>query len=160
MWTWLKIFNVWDIISKCAILNHFWWLKILECMVFWRFAIFMNYASFFCTWCLDFPYVFWVLIFALLQVSHVLVWRLCIFWKGCYVIKFMCVDKIGCRCWYGNTWHLSNFGLHQLYLSIPHLNFGGGLVQFKEPPNIGCVNTILANLREAYYNNKTITQNN
>ncbi len=44
--------------------------------------------------------------------------------------------------------------------SIPHLTFGRGLVQYKEPPNIGCVNTILANLMEAYSNNKTITQNN
>ncbi len=44
-----------------------------------------------------------------------------------------------------------------LYLIWP---LEGGLVQFKEPPKIGCVNTILANLREAYYNNKTITQNN
>jgi len=76
MWTWLKILNVWDIISKCVILNHFWWFEILECMVFWCFAIFMDYVSIFCTWCFDFPYVFWVLIFALLQV----------FWFGGYAL--------------------------------------------------------------------------
>jgi hypothetical protein len=89
MWTWLKIFNVWDLISKWVILNHFLWFEILECIVFWCFAIFLDYVSFFYTWCFDFPYVFWVLIFALLQVSHVLVWRLCTFWEGCYVIKFI-----------------------------------------------------------------------
>jgi hypothetical protein len=49
----------------------------------------MDYVSFFCTWCFNFSYVFWVLIFALMQMSHVLVWRLCTFWEGCYVIKFM-----------------------------------------------------------------------
>lgn len=122
---------------------------------FFYFVIFLCVMSiFFCTRCFELGFLhcwrgimFWV-------------WRLCIFEEGCYVIRFVCVNNDGCRCWYGNTWHLSNFGLHKLYAYIPHLTFGRGLVQFKEPSNIGCVNMILAYLREAYYNNKTITQNN
>lgn len=133
----------------------FKWFEILNHIIFFYFVIFLCVMLvFFCTRRFELGFLhcwrgimFWI-------------WRLCIFEDGCYVIRFVCVNNDGCGCWYHYTWHLSNFGLHKLYAYIPHLIFGRGLVQFKEPSNISCVNMILAYLREAYYNNKAITQNN
>ncbi len=55
---------------------------------------------------LVFHFVFQAWILMLLEMSHVLVERLCTFQEGCYVSKFVCVDNNGCQ--YGSTQQTPN----------------------------------------------------
>jgi hypothetical protein len=83
----------WDIIPGCVISNHHH-SKAYNVFLFCSFFVLCQFS--FTRGVLTFYIMFWAWILVSLQVNDVLVWGLSIFCKGCYVIRFGCVENDGC----------------------------------------------------------------